>query len=508
MGPFPILMALGAHVVAIDLDRKPIWEKLIKIAKASPGTLTFPVKKKGLTGENELAENAGCNLLTQTPEIRTWLAGLMPDKHLVLGAYAYLDGPLFVRVSMAMDAIIADLVSTRKVKPALAYLCTPTDCHVCTPTSKAAAMKNFRQQPFWQLVLAKILGFAKMAMSRNVAKTTSELPIVDAIVKEQGPNYCLAKRLQHWRAIVSRSQGCIVSSNIAPSTSTVSVVSNKSFAMAYKGMHHFKPMEVSAPETSNAVMAALLINDLRNPQSAANPSTPLKSPMQLFTATSFHGGAWRVGYKFGCIGPPSVVVHLFLKYTNMVWNPLNALAWCGWCALFVKLALLSTGSTKEDVWEAPSVRQGTVALESLCCLEVVRMLVGSLQGNVTLGVALHYTRVFICLCVFPHVGTHTSCPLVLFAWSFTEICRYPYYILGGEFASKLRYGAPIVTFPLGAGGEMWACWAALPHLSGGLRALAMLQIGVNGLGGLAAYSGLVTKGLKALKGGDGKSKKE
>merc|ERR1719183_1075344 len=42
MGPFPILMALGAHVVALDLDRAPIWERLLKIARASPGTLTFP----------------------------------------------------------------------------------------------------------------------------------------------------------------------------------------------------------------------------------------------------------------------------------------------------------------------------------------------------------------------------------------------------------------------------------------------------------------------------------
>ena len=38
-------MALGANVIAIDLDRAPIWERLIGIARKSCGTLTFPLKK-------------------------------------------------------------------------------------------------------------------------------------------------------------------------------------------------------------------------------------------------------------------------------------------------------------------------------------------------------------------------------------------------------------------------------------------------------------------------------
>ena len=59
--------------------------------------------------------------------------------------------------------------------------------------------------------------------------------VVPTEVKEQGPNYCLAKRLQHWRAVLCRASGCVVSSNVAPATATASVVSNKSFALAYKG---------------------------------------------------------------------------------------------------------------------------------------------------------------------------------------------------------------------------------------------------------------------------------
>jgi len=141
MGPFPILMALGAHVVALGRDRPQTWKRLLAIARASPGSITLPLRKPAPQGasDDELAGLAGCDLLTETPEVRNWLLKLLPDKRLVLGAYCYLDGPQFVRVSMAMDAIIGDLVQKRKVKPALAYLGTPTDALPCTGTARDAA---------------------------------------------------------------------------------------------------------------------------------------------------------------------------------------------------------------------------------------------------------------------------------------------------------------------------------------------------------------------------------
>ena len=46
MGPFPLLMALGAHVVALDLPRPQIWARLLKEAKGARGKLTAPVKAK------------------------------------------------------------------------------------------------------------------------------------------------------------------------------------------------------------------------------------------------------------------------------------------------------------------------------------------------------------------------------------------------------------------------------------------------------------------------------
>ena len=133
--------------------------------------------------------------------------------------------------------------------------------------------------------------------------------LVNGISVAQGPNYALAKRLQHWRAIIARSKGCIVSSNIAPSTSTKSVVQNQTFAWAYEGMPYFKPYEIAEPDLSKAVMLALLAYDLNDPSSAGNPKNTLANPNQLFSYGSFNGGVWRCAYEVDSIGEASVLLY-------------------------------------------------------------------------------------------------------------------------------------------------------------------------------------------------------
>ena len=66
------------------------------------------------------------------------------------------------------------------------------------------------------------------------------------------------------QAIVQRAESHTVCTNVAPSTATISVTSNKLFEMAYGGMHNFKPMEVMWPCTSNALMGAVLLHDMNN----------------------------------------------------------------------------------------------------------------------------------------------------------------------------------------------------------------------------------------------------
>jgi len=319
MGPFLMLMALGANVIAIDIDRPNVWKRLISIAEGSCGTITFPLKKpqKELKDMDEICANAGGNLITGAPEICNWLKTVYPDKPLIIGCYVYLDGEAHVRVALACDGIMKALTDARK-NLTLAFLCTPTDVHVIPDEARRDALANYNSLNWRNLLVLPIrmLGtqrfLVKNALSPITTNDGKQVSIVDALIVQQGPNYAIAKRLQHWRAMVARSQGCSVSTHIAPATATASVVHNRSFAWAYDGMPYFKPMEIFEQQTSNAVMGALLVHDIRNPQSVANPQVKLDNPYELFKHCGFHGGMWRVAYKVQTIGEVSALIH-FIK---------------------------------------------------------------------------------------------------------------------------------------------------------------------------------------------------
>jgi len=280
--------------------------------------MIFPLKKPqaSLKSEEELYDNAGCNLFTHTPEIKNWLLTVERDKPLVIGGYAYLDGALFTKVAMAMDAIIKGVLEKRK-DASLAFLCSPTDVFVVPPEAREAMIKNRRNARWWQRLVSSVSGgrfLVPNARPKTRAKDGSEYCVVDGLVVAQGPNYALAKRLQHWRCMLAWHAGHLVSTNIAPSTATRSVVHNKQFAAAYGGMHHFRPMEIMYQETSNAVMGAVLIHDLRNPESFAHPETRLATPLQLFAGAAFHGGVWRMGYKMNSIGETAALAYYLKIY--------------------------------------------------------------------------------------------------------------------------------------------------------------------------------------------------
>ena len=160
MGPLPLLLSLGAHVCAVDIDRPAIWQRLLAAAAASPGSMSFPLRRGSgapptqeaadalvAQGGEELYAACGCNLLTEAPEIRTWLLGISPRDNLVCGCYAYLDGALFLRLAVAMDCVAAELVHHRAAT--LAFLCTPTDAHLVPATAREAAARNNRAGLWW-----------------------------------------------------------------------------------------------------------------------------------------------------------------------------------------------------------------------------------------------------------------------------------------------------------------------------------------------------------------------
>ncbi len=299
IGPFEWLIRHRANVVAIDQPQPAIWQRLLTAARGGNGTLHVPVRDAASAqdSDGDLAQHAGADLLAEAPEIAAWLGEF--DAPLTIGAYAYLDGARHVQVAAAMDAV-QSTVAARRPGTSLALLATPTDIYAVPADAARDAHARYAQRSWrarlWQQTLHGASGGRLFA--RNIALPKdggASFGIADCLVQQQGPNYALAKRLQQWRALADRADGRHVSMHVAPPSLTWSVTKNRLMAAAYGGAHVFG-VEVFEPATTRALMAALLVHDLRHPQAAANPVTPLAHPLALLTEAANHGGLWRMPF--------------------------------------------------------------------------------------------------------------------------------------------------------------------------------------------------------------------
>lgn len=138
-----------------------------------------------------------------------------------------MDGASHVKVSLAMDAISTAIAKAFPSQTMLAYLCTPTDCHIIPIEALDAAKENLSS---WGLSTV-LKPFLKPNVVPIVeAQDGHKFAIVNGLMTRQGPNYALAKRIQHWRAVIAREDfKCKVSSNVAPMTFTESVTHNTLF---------------------------------------------------------------------------------------------------------------------------------------------------------------------------------------------------------------------------------------------------------------------------------------
>lgn len=308
LGPTRSLLRWGARVHAVDLPRPAIWQRLVQTARSTAGSLRIPIAldERGnppfVVGgtvhpddDATVIAHAGADLLAQAPEIRTWLE--LIDQPFVLGSYAYADGALHALLSVASDAIARDLLSTRD-DVTLACLATPTDAFMVPIEAVREAQRRWSQRGLTALLQTplRLIGqFEPNYPDVYLTPDDREIGINDSLIPQQGPNYALAKRIQRWRAISARASGTPVSINLAPSTRTQSVIRNRALAAAYAGAGRFG-VEIFEPGTSAVLMAALLVHDLRNPMSAANPATMLANPMDQFSRSAIHGGLWRSAY--------------------------------------------------------------------------------------------------------------------------------------------------------------------------------------------------------------------
>jgi hypothetical protein len=281
MGPYRALLRWGAEVVAIDLPRPDVQERVRTHATELAGTAHVPARIV-----TSGADDSGADLLTELPGLAHWLGGL-PGR-LVVGNYCYADGGTHVRLSMAADALAEHLTRTRP-DTALAFLATPTDTFAVPSAEVERATSAYAHRGATRLLRTPLrMVSGGRLLQRNYAPG-ADPGICDALVPQQGPNYALAKRLQRWRATTSRAAGTTVSLNVAPATRTRSVLKNKALAAAYAGSHRFG-VEIFDPATSNTLMAALLAYDLRS------GAAPQAEPWQDEAVNAAHGGLWTTAY--------------------------------------------------------------------------------------------------------------------------------------------------------------------------------------------------------------------
>ncbi|HWL37649.1 MAG TPA: hypothetical protein VNQ77_15795 [Frankiaceae bacterium] len=276
MGPLRSLLRWGGNVVAVDLPQPAIWERLGADARDKAGRLYAPTR----------GDRRGADLLTELPGLAQWLLGL--DGRLVLGNYVYADGATNVRLALAVDALTT-YVQGHRPETALAFLGTPTDVYAVPGDAVEFSARAYGQRSKVRALRRPLKAVSAGRLLRRNYAPGDDPGVNDSLVPQQGPNYALAKRVHRWRATVARAEGATVSFNVAPATRTRSVVKNRVLAAAYAGSRPFG-IEVFEPATSNTLMAALLVHDLR----AGLP--PHEHPWQDEAYAAAHGGLWRSAY--------------------------------------------------------------------------------------------------------------------------------------------------------------------------------------------------------------------
>ena len=284
MGPLEPLSRWGAHVVAVDVPKERIWDRVRATARAGAGTLTLPVGDRG----------PGVDLLQEAPEVGAFLRGAAEGMPMTIGSYAYADGARHVQVVHASDALV-ELLLRERPGTGYAELATPTDAFAVPQDLVEESSRRWSSRGWRGALQAPVRAVSRGALyapgyATVVERTDgSTVGIADVLVPQQGPNYTLAKRIQRWRAVMTLADGRPVSANVAPATQTRSVTKNRLLAAAYAGAGRFG-VEVFAPATSRVLMAALLVHDLR----AGLPAPA--HPDDLFVQSAAHGRLWRVAY--------------------------------------------------------------------------------------------------------------------------------------------------------------------------------------------------------------------
>lgn len=302
MGPYHNLVELGATVIGVDLPNEKVFKKLIDYANTKSGTVYFPKRNSTL----------GANLLTELPEIVLWIKNLLKEKNLterqiVVGSYTYLGSDLFPKITLACDFIGVALQKDFE-NVIFATLSSAADVFVVPKEAYDKSREAIKSRS----TLIKFVNKLSMdkVLQENVfeevlSETGDNFYVCDGLASVQGPNYALAKRIQHFRATVNHFEGKRVSSNIAPATFTDSVESKKITFYISRSVNIFKPIEVFDKDTTKALMTYLLLYDVLG----YDKKQSYRHPLEVVSSNAIDCGVWRCAVKIGSGGEVAVLLY-------------------------------------------------------------------------------------------------------------------------------------------------------------------------------------------------------
>lgn len=206
-----------------------------------------------------------------------------------------------------------------------------------------------------------------------------------------------------------------------------------------------------------------------------------------------------------------------------LFNGLNWIALLGWTFVLWKIVIAnisSSGSDDESTTSMTAVLQSldgaVLGLEVICAVEIFRIILGDLKGNLVLGVVLHCIRFATIIFVMPKLPGHWTKLYILTTWAVTEVSRYPMYVIPNvDIIRNIRMVVPLFTFPVGAFSEASAAYLVLTEknlrdeevLPWWLSLTLIAVLFINGvLGTTMAYPALLKKGLPVLLGKKDKEK--
>lgn len=155
---------------------------------------------------------------------------------------------------------------------------------------------------------------------------------------------------------------------------------------------------------------------------------------------------------------------MFVKSYLFLYNFAQVL---GWSYLLYLIGKYYTSTSKDDtLWD--TVKITVIIFQNAAVLEIFHAALKFVQSNVMITTFQVFSRVMaVCGVLIPFQSSQEcfGLPLLLVAWTITEIIRYSYYainIIGSVpyFIIWSRYTLFIVLYPIGVTGELLALYAA------------------------------------------------